>query len=135
MYVKVFNCLTRYGKDESQISREYEVLSKMECLSLAKRGKPLILFLDALDHMTNENYALGIFFFIIIEREYFTVCDSNEDMRWMPIKLPPFVRVVLSTLPDVGNCLEHLQQKYKNERAYLEISTLSAQVTCSNAFL
>ncbi len=49
----------------------------------------------------------------------------------MPEKLPPNVHVVLSTLPDVGGCLEALHQKYPvadKDAFYLEIPDLTDEV-------
>lgn len=50
-------------------------------------------------------------------------------MKWMPDALPPYVHVIVSTLPDVGGCLEALRIKYAGDKAtYLELPTLSNHV-------
>jgi hypothetical protein len=54
-------------------------------------------------------------------------------MQWVSDKLPPFVHLVLSTLPDVGRCLDILRQKFENTSArFLEVPQLDSKVSDKN---
>ncbi|MDP2767727.1 MAG: hypothetical protein Q8O41_09815, partial [Candidatus Methanoperedens sp.] len=58
-------------------------------LALATEAKPLFLFLDALDQLSNF--------------------DNARNPIWLPAELPAHVRLVVSTLP--GECLSALKKK------------------------
>ena len=51
-----------------------------KALSNASENCPLTVFLDSLDQMDNE--------------------DDVSEMEWLPTHLPPYVKVVVSTLPE-----------------------------------
>ena len=83
-----------------QITREYKVegiaLPKeflkllqefSKCLLLATAEKPLVIFLDALNQASY----------------------TDNNLNWLPLNLPPYVRLVISTLPGEG--LDMLKQK------------------------
>ncbi|MDE3088288.1 MAG: DUF4062 domain-containing protein, partial [Chloroflexota bacterium] len=81
----------RYGADETNIPLEYKDLvgEFPKRLALATPDKPLALFLDALDQLSNA--------------------DNARNLIWLPADLPANVRLILSTLP--GECLSALERK------------------------
>ena len=80
-----------YGADEFSVPTAYEELVKdfPQRLALATSAKPLVLFLDALDQLSDANYA--------------------RNLGWLPAELPRYARVILSTLP--GPCHDALKHK------------------------
>jgi hypothetical protein len=66
-------------------------------LALASKEKPLILFLDALDQLSDA--------------------DNARTLIWLPPDLPEYVRVVVSTLP--GECLNALHKLPDTSRIQL----------------
>jgi hypothetical protein len=80
-----------YGGDESTIPTEYKELVKdlPQRLALATPDKPLVIFLDALDQLSDA--------------------DSARNLVWLPNELPEQVRMVVSTLP--GECKTALERK------------------------
>jgi len=81
----------RYGVDESTIPSEYKDLVQEfpKRLALAESDKPLVLFLDALDQLSDT--------------------DNVRNLIWLPADLPPNVYLVVSTLD--GDCLQALESK------------------------
>ncbi|ODS35653.1 MAG: hypothetical protein A7316_03440 [Candidatus Altiarchaeales archaeon WOR_SM1_86-2] len=81
----------RYGADESTTPAEYRELVQefQKRLALSTQGKPLIVFLDALDQLSDANNA--------------------RNLLWLSAKLPEHVRLIVSTLP--GECLSVLEGK------------------------
>jgi NACHT domain- and WD repeat-containing protein len=76
-----------YGQVISTASDYLKVVKEFPSrLRHANPDKPIILFLDALDQLSDS--------------------DNARDLSWLPQELPPNVRIVLSTLP--GDCLETL---------------------------
>ncbi len=54
------------------------------------------------------------------------------DMKWAPKGLPENVFVVLSTLPDIGGCLQSLMATYKGKGAtFVEVPLLDSTVRIS----
>jgi tetratricopeptide (TPR) repeat protein len=84
-----------YGGDESTIPSAYnKLVSELPTrLGLASTGKPLAVFLDAVDQLSDV--------------------DNARDLTWLPAELPPHVRLVVSTLP--GECLQVLERKLPAE--------------------
>ncbi len=80
-----------YGGEGSSGGRTYEELVQQfpDKLALADQGKPLWVFLDALDQLSDANNA--------------------RSLVWLPEKVPENVRLVVSTTP--GECLAALQRK------------------------
>ncbi len=80
-----------YGQAAAAGGRSYEDLVQQfpEKLALADGNKPLWLFLDALDQLTDANNA--------------------RSLVWLPDKVPENVHIVVSTTP--GECLANLQRK------------------------
>ncbi len=79
----------RYGADETAIPSEYKDLVQEfpKHLALARPEEPLIIFLDALDQLSDS--------------------DNARSLVWLPADLPPNVRLIVSTLP--GECLKALE--------------------------
>jgi NACHT domain- and WD repeat-containing protein len=84
-----------YEADESGIPTDYIKLIKefQKQLTMATISKPLIIYLDALDQLSNANNA--------------------RNLVWLPANLPENVRMVVSTLP--GECYEALKRKIPEE--------------------
>lgn len=80
-----------YGGEESTLPSAYlELVNEFpNRLALAGKDKPLIVFLDALDQLSDV--------------------DNARSLTWLPTVLPPHVKLVVSTLP--GNCLLELERK------------------------
>lgn len=80
-----------YGGDEAAIPTDYRELVKefSERLKLATPQKPLIVFLDALDQLSDADHA--------------------RNLIWLPAELPEHVRLVVSTLP--GECKTAIERK------------------------
>ncbi len=80
-----------YGGDETTIPTEYKELVKelSTRLSLATKDNPLILFLDALDQLSDA--------------------DRAGNLIWLPAQLPENVRLIVSAVP--GECLTALGRK------------------------
>lgn len=80
-----------YGADESTIPMDYKELVKEfpKWLTLATVEKPLVLFLDALDQLSDTNNA--------------------RNLIWLPNEIPEHVHIIVSTLP--GECLSVLVKK------------------------
>jgi WD40 repeat protein len=81
----------RYQADEATLPLEYKDLVQefSRRLALAESDRPLILFLDALDQLSDT--------------------DNARDLSWVPLQLPPHVHMILSILPGEG--LEILRAK------------------------
>jgi hypothetical protein len=73
----------------------------------ATAEKPLFLFLDSLDQLLST---------------------SVSSMGWIPMKLPPNVRLVTSTLPDQEDrhCLSYLEGRL-NSQQFIEVGPIPAQ--------
>jgi WD40 repeat protein len=81
----------RYGADEATVPAEYQKLAEEfhKRLALATADKPLVVFLDALDQLSDAEHA--------------------RNLIWLPTDLPPHVRLIVSTLP--GECLTQLERR------------------------
>jgi len=89
-----------YGGDEGTIPTDYRELVKEfgERLKLATAQKPLIIFLDALDQLSDAEHA--------------------RNLIWLPAELPENVRMVVSTLP--GDSKSALERKVPRGLVKLE---------------
>jgi NACHT domain- and WD repeat-containing protein len=94
----------RYDQDAGTIPIDYNELAKKfrECLEFVTLDRPLILFLDALDQLTDA---------------------GGRWLNWLPADLPENVRLIVSTLP--GECLDALERKLPEENR-LEMTQLDA---------
>ncbi|MEK6409089.1 MAG: AAA family ATPase [Acidobacteriota bacterium] len=89
-----------YGGDETTIPTEYKELVKEmpQRLALAKPDKPLVVFLDALDQLSDADHA--------------------RNLIWLPGELPEHAHLVVSTLP--GECKVALDRKLPSNLLKLE---------------
>ena len=92
MYCGHFQISTVFSTDLSDVPGDYKSLTKHFeiLLSKATKDSPLFLFLDGVDQLSPDDGALG--------------------MSWLPLSLPPNVKVVLSTSSEVQyRCYPMLQ--------------------------
>jgi NACHT domain- and WD repeat-containing protein len=91
----------RYGADEASVPAGYQKLVEElpRRLALATADKPLIVFLDALDQLSDFEHA--------------------RNLIWLPGNLPAHVRLIVSTL-DPGECLTQLERKLPANLVKLE---------------
>lgn len=94
-----------YGGDEASIPSEYKdlVAELPKKLALASAEKPLFLFLDALDQLSESH--------------------NGRNLLWLPAELPDHVRLVVSTAP--SDCWDVLTRKVP-EAGRLDLLPLSA---------
>ncbi len=78
-----------YGADDAGIPTEFQELAEElpRRLALAQAARPLVVFIDALDQLSDAHYA--------------------RRLAWLPATLPDHVRLVVSTLP--GECQAALE--------------------------
>jgi hypothetical protein len=83
----------RYGADEATIPADYRELVEEfpNRLALASADRPLVIFLDALDQLSDA--------------------ENARSLVWLPRDLPEHVRIVVSTLTEPPECLQVLQAK------------------------
>jgi WD40 repeat protein len=88
----------KYGVDETSVPTDYKELIKEfpKRLEHATIEKPIILFLDALDQLSKTG--------------------SSHNLPWLPVDLPPNVRIIVSTLP--GESLRILQNKLPEQNLH-----------------
>ncbi|MBU1712412.1 MAG: DUF4062 domain-containing protein [Proteobacteria bacterium] len=81
----------QYGADESTLPTDYRELVQefQKWLAVTTKEKPLIMFLDAIDQLSDANYT--------------------RNLLWLPAKLPEHVHLIVSTSP--GECLSVLEHK------------------------
>jgi len=105
----------RYGGDANSVPMEYTklVVEFPRRLALATPEKPLVVFLDALDQLSDA--------------------DHGRNLAWLPGQLPEHVRFVVSTLP--GECLTALEQKLVGQASCLSSASTTAPGTIAPAFL
>ena len=86
-----------YSKDPNGVANDFKTLCEefIQNLKLATNGQPLSLFLDSLDQMTDE--------------------DNGRNLEWLPFELPSNVKIVVSTLPEEGGCLNKLRLSLPEE--------------------
>jgi len=95
-----------YGMDESTVPADYRqmVADLPKRLALATPYRPLILFLDALDQLSDT--------------------DRAPSLAWLPADLPDHVRLIVSTLP--GECLMALKKRLPSTNL-VELRPMSAE--------
>jgi hypothetical protein len=105
----------RYGGDASTVPVEYTklVAEFPNRLALATAEKPLVVFLDALDQLSDA--------------------DHEWNLAWLPAQLPEHVRLVVSTLP--GEHLKWLEQKFVARASRLPSASTTATGTIASPFL
>ena len=77
-----------------------------KCLSLADSSKPLFIHIDSLDQLSDAD-------------------NGRRKPIWLPVRLPPYVDVTVSIVPDVGGCLAALRLTGIPDSSYTEIPTIS----------
>ncbi|EDO44796.1 predicted protein, partial [Nematostella vectensis] len=75
-------------------------------LAHATREKPLCILIDSLDQLTDEDGA-------------------RRFLEWLPRHVPPNVRLIVSTLPDVGGCLLRLKTFGIPEDNFIQVRRMS----------
>lgn len=87
-----------YGKNESSVPADYKELLKEfpESLDFATHERPLFLFLDGLDQLSDA--------------------ENARTLTWLPSDLPDAVRIVVTTAPN--NCSSILEKKFPKENAH-----------------
>ncbi len=97
-----------YDTSEEHIPDDYKslIVCLKEQMSKASTEKPLVICIDSLDQLTDEDQA-------------------RSQMTWLPMSLPPHVFLVVSTLPNVGGCLQSIQANNLPQTQYLEVAPIS----------
>ena len=82
------------------------IASFHQLLALARRDRPLLLILDSIDQLM-------------------PIYDAFK-VAWLPARLPPFVKLVVSTLDEGYNILDNLRAKYDMAKGatFLEVKAL-----------
>ena len=75
-----------------------------ERLAMATPQKPLVVFLDALDQLSNTN--------------------NERNLKWLPPHLPRNVRLIVSTTP--GDCLTALERRLSGD-SFIELRPMSVE--------
>lgn len=95
-----------YDMEDIIIPGDYHGLTSYfnRCLHSASEDKPLYIFLDAVDQLSQEDGASG--------------------MSWLPLTLPPHVKLVLSTSSEVEyRCFPVLQSLLsKHDGSLIQVS-------------
>ena len=96
-----------FKEDLADIPGGYKSITKhfKELLTRATKENPLYLFLDGVDQLSPEDGASG--------------------MSWLPLSLPPNVKLILSTASEVKyRCFPVLQSLLSgNQQNFLHVST------------
>jgi len=91
----------------------YQALVKQfaDVLALGTEARPLVLFLDSLDQLSQQ--------------------DGGLELGWIPQKLPPHARLVLSTLPDtpavVFGCETALHKRNIPDENFMRVQRLHVE--------
>ncbi|CAH1246346.1 NWD1 [Branchiostoma lanceolatum] len=96
-----------YGGDMTMIPHDYMSLVNFFVVQLecASADKPLVVFLDALDQLTDDYNARQLF--------------------WLPKELPPYVHIVVSTTPQRKyDCFPALKETVPDDQQYVEVPDL-----------
>lgn len=73
-------------------------------MELGSSDRPLVLFLDSLDQLSTE--------------------DGAHQLNWLPVALPPFCKVVLSTLPNHAGIMETFVKMVDRPDNYVLVTPL-----------
>ncbi len=103
-------CKASYDKSDQYV----DLINKFHhALQQGTYDKPLLVFIDSLDQLTDED--LG-----------------RSNIKWIPEMLPPHCFLVMSTLPDVGGSFQYLNDHTPipdtNYLEVLQMSKLDAEV-------
>lgn len=78
-------------------------------ISLATKEKPLVLFFDSLDLLSEA--------------------DGAHNLTWMPIKLPPNVKIIISVLPEYNGLFDLLKTMIEQQDSFTEILPLGEKLS------
>lgn len=97
-----------YAQEEFEVPEDFNKLVQAfnERLTLATSEKPLLIFLDALDQLSRT--------------------DNTHSLSWLPSEVAPYVKIVVSTLPEPYPFLNTLKVKLPPENVR-ELKLLSPQ--------
>ena len=85
-----------YGADEETPSEYQELVQEFpKRLGLATAARPLLLFIDALDQLTDA--------------------DNARNLAWLPTELPEHVRLVVSTSTEPGDTVAVVERRLAEE--------------------
>ncbi|KAK6191904.1 hypothetical protein SNE40_003480 [Patella caerulea] len=97
-----------FDNNYSEVARDYKgVINDFSYrMGQASKDKPLVIILDAIDRLSDAH--------------------DGRKLIWLPKELPPYVHIIVSTLPDEKyQCYNILKKQYEgNEDCLLEISEL-----------
>ncbi|KAK2159956.1 hypothetical protein LSH36_143g06049 [Paralvinella palmiformis] len=80
-------------------------------LTLATEESPIVIFLDSLDQLSPS--------------------DGAYQLAWLPVILPPHVKIVVSTLPNYHGIIESAKRLIESEENYIEITPLGEQLAAT----
>jgi len=85
-----------------------------ELLKMANKERPLLIFLDSVDELTGSQ-------------------DSNK-MSWLPLKIPPHCKIVVSCTYEEGNPalmqdVNFLRQLFEDDNQFLEVTALGTELS------
>ena len=85
-----------------------------ELLKMANKERPLLIFLDSVDELTGSQ-------------------DSNK-MSWLPLKIPPHCKIVVSCTYEEGNPalmqdVHFLRQLFEDDNQFLEVTALGTELS------
>ena len=79
------------------------------------KDKPLIMLLDSADQLQPNDHAAY--------------------MHWLPMILPPFVRIIVSVLPSVSDCYSNLKKMSVKKANLIELKALSTELGTADAII
>ncbi|CAG5115605.1 unnamed protein product [Candidula unifasciata] len=82
-----------------------------QLITLATKEKPLVLIFDSLDQLSGSGGA--------------------HNLTWIPVKLPPHVKVVISVIPNYYGLLELLRTMVEEEDSFVEVLPLGENLGSS----
>lgn len=100
-----------YDQPEAEIPEELAPLIQhfKKLMACATRERPLVIFLDSLDQLSGA--------------------DGAHQLAWIPVQLPPHVKLVVSTLPNYYNLLKTLQKMIDSEENFEQILPLGENLS------
>ena len=80
------------------------VIHLKKLLTCATQEKPLVIVLDSLDQLSPA--------------------DDAHQMAWLPVELPPHVKIILSVLPNYYGILDKLRKMFEGDENYIQVTPL-----------
>ncbi|XP_074658721.1 NACHT and WD repeat domain-containing protein 2-like [Tubulanus polymorphus] len=103
---------TVYGESLDEIPSELAPLCqyfKRLVAACATYEKPLLLFLDSLDQLSGA--------------------DGAHSLAWLPIELPPNMKIVVSTLPNYYGLLDTLRRAVPQQGNFVQVTPLGPNLS------